>query len=511
MQKEKYRKQSEQMTKSKILKYFAFLVILLFLLLVILALILNTKQKPKYNMEMAVKETLENLGCTFLKIKNSKEKNFVYDVDVIFKVDLYENETSQQPFYEEVIQRVAENLQYQNFRLIDNNKNEPIEIRVICSQERIQKIIINGMEDYFIYMDSQKSLEKYTEIKKVKLSVGAPELVQCLQNGWNPNVDFGTREAIFQKYYIYLDEGIEMRKINGKIYNVIFTENYTKSVVNGFTVGTKRDIIERELGVPSFQNEDKSIIGYKTDELYIFFEDTQISIYRNTQESGFDVFFELTDKFLKEEYTLLEFMNELTDVWPDYEEYEYDSNRAFLSYPNKGIDIKINHDNMNGIVLYNNIGISQEEVNGHLKNTEFMARLQLDNVFLAEERRVSKINDFQKKCREYQQKFEAEDTRNRGEIYDYYADISDNNQVLCFYFISQNASYPNCELSENIKSYIWAAEDYFIYSVERKGIYYYDLKNQTKGKIITGEDTFEIKSWQNGLLSYDDKTIPINQ
>lgn len=511
MQKEKYEKQSEQMTKSKILKYFAFLAILLFFLLLILAFILNAKQQPKYNREMAVKETLEDLGCTFLKMKNSKEKNFVYDVDVIFKVDLYENETSQQPFYEEVIGQVAQNLQYQNFRLLDTHKSEPIEIRVICSQERIQKIIINGMEDYFIYRDSQKSLEKYSEIKKVKLLIEAPELLECLKNDWNPNIDFGTREAIFQNYYIYLGEGIEMRKINGKIYNVIFTQNYTKSVVNGFTVGTKRDIIERELGAPSFQNDDKSIIGYKTDKLYIFFEDTQISIYRNTQESGFDAFFGLTDKFLNEEYTLLEFMNELTDIWPDYEEYQYDSNQVFLSYPNKGIDIKINHDNMNGIVLYNNIGISQEEVNRHLKNTEFIARLQLDNVFLAEERRVSEINDWKKKCREYQQKFEREDTRNRGEIYDYYAEISDNNQVLCFYFISQNANYPNCELSENVKSYIWAAEDYFIYSVERKGIYYYDLKNQTKGKIVTGEDTFEIKSLQNGLLSYDDKTILMNQ
>ena len=62
-----------------------------------------------------------------------------------------------------------------------------------------------------------------------------------------------------------------------------------------------------------------------------------------------------------------------------------------------------------------------------------------------------------------------------------------------------------------MKSYIWPTEDYFIYSVERKGIFYYDLKQQTKGKIVTGEDIFEIKSLQNGLLSYDDKTILMNQ
>ena len=78
------------------------------------------------------------------------------------------------------------------------------------------------------------------------------------------------------------------------------------------------------------------------------------------------------------------------------------------------------------------------------------------------------------------------------------------------YFISQNQAYPNCELKESIKSYIWGKEDYFIYSIEKKGIYYYDLKTQTKGTIMTGNDAFVIQSLENGILTYDNKTIPIN-
>ncbi len=509
MPKEKYVNQNRQNAKSKILRITILLAIFLLLLIVVLALLENSRKQPKYSTEMALKQILENHGCTFIKMRNSTENNFDYDINVVFAHDLYEEEKSQEEFYQEIINEVAQCLQYKNFRLLDKQKEEPIEIKVICLKDKIQKIWINGREDYFIYMNSQKSLGKYTQIKNTDFIVQSSKLLECIQNNWNSNVNFGTREAIFQNYYIYFDEGIEVRKIGGKIYNIIFTKNYTESVVNGFTVGEKRDIIERELGVPTFKNENESIIGYKNENFYIFFEENQISIYRNIQETGFEEFFKLTNQFLNQEYSVLEFMNELTYVWPDYEEYQYDANRVFLSYPHKGIDIKINDDNVNGIVLYNNIGISSEEVKQYLKSTEFIARLQIDNIYNAEVRRVEKLKDFENRCNEYRQKFEIEDIRNRGEIYHYYAEFS-NNKIASMYFISQNQAYPNCELKESIKSYIWGKEDYFIYSIEKKGIYYYDLKTQTKGTIMTGNDAFVIQSLENGILTYDNKTIPIN-
>lgn len=510
MLKQKYRNQSEQVTKNKVLKILIFFVVVVLVLLCVLALVQNARKQPKYNMELEVKEVLENFECTFLKMRNSREEGFVYDIYTNFKYDLFENDVSQEEFYGQVIAEVAKRLQYQNFRLLDENKREMIEIKVICLDNKVQKVLINGIEDYFIYRNSQKNLEIYTEIKNTELSIDSVELLKCMENDWNSNIDFGTRETIFQSYYIYFDEGIETRKIGGKIYNIIFTKNYAESVVNGFTVGTKRDIIERELGTPTFENDDGTIIGYKNDELYIFFGENQISIYENRKETNYDAFFELTDKFLNEEYSLLQFMNELTYLWPDYEKYVYDANTVFLSYPNKGIDIKINYDNTNGIVLYHNIGIRQEEIKQYLAQAEFVARLQVDNIYNAELRRVEKVKSFAKKCEEYEQTFEKKDKRNRGNIYHYYMDFSTNHSILCVYFISQNAAYPNCELSENIKSYIWGKEDYFIYSVEQKGIYYYDLRNQSKGTIITGKETFEIKSFENGMLSYDDKMIQVN-
>jgi len=121
------------------------------------------------------------------------------------------------------------------------------------------------------------------------------------------------------------------------------------------------------------------------------------------------------------------------------------------------------------------------------------------------------------KDKQYQIDGESEDSHiihlkhqvkvNYDENYDYYMKMSSNEKIICTYFISQNSQYPNCELSENIESYIWVNDDCFVYSVENKGIYYYDLRNQVKGVVTTGTGKFEIKSYENNILKYQDSEI----
>ena len=457
----------------------------------------------------SIKNILEYYGCQYKNEKQSKLENFYLDIYTVFKYELYSGEESNEEFYNNIINSIAKFLNYNSFRLIDTNKEDDIEIQVVCDGNRVQTIYINGIEDYFIYMDSKINFSKYKELKKTEISIQSPELLECIQKNWTGDCNFGSREAIFQDYYIYFDEGIEVRKINGRIFNVVFKENYENQVVNGFTVGQKSDIIISKLGSPTFKNSDSSIIGYKSDDIYVFFENDQISVYRNISETGFDEFFELVDKFLDEKCTLLEFMNELTYLWPDYEEYTYNSETVFLSYPNKGIDVKINYDDTDGIILYNNIGVNQDFISKYLEYTEFVAQLQIDNVFNSEERRVKKFNQFSKECKDYQEKYETDDKRNRGKIYNYYMKLDSNEKIMAVYFISNNNQYANCELQENINSYIWVNDYCFVYSIKGKGIYYYDLKSQTKGVIIKGNDDFEIISYNNSILKYDDEEIEI--
>lgn len=510
---QRYQGQKEIMLKKIIIIGIAILMVLLCIFLIALNFINTKTEKKQQNIISgqfsSIKEILEHYGCKYKGEKNSELDEFEIDIYTIFKCNLYDGEDSNEKFYNNVINEIAKFVNYTNFRIIDEDKEEQIEIQVLCNNGKIEKILINGIEDYFIYMDSQISLSKYKELKTTDILVQAQEVINCIQNNWNSNIVFGSRESIFQNYYIYFDEGIKTRKINGKIYNIIFTDKYKNPVVNGLNVGMdNRDVISK-LGEPTFKNDDMSVIGYKSKDIYVFFEKNQISIYRNTKEEGFDEFFELVDEFLDEKYSLLEFMNELTYLWPDYDEYTYDAETVFLSYPNKGVDIKINYDNMDGIILYNNIGVNQKIVNKYLEHTEFLAQLQVDNVFKAEERRFNNEENLNTKCKEYKEEFEKEDKGNRGEIYDYYMKMSENNSIMCTYFIAKNAEFPNCELNENINSYIWINDYCFAYSIRSKGIYYYDLKNQVKGTIITGDDEYKIESYENGILKYDEKEIQI--
>lgn len=456
----------------------------------------------------SIENILKHYGCKYIKDGASKEKGYYWDIYTEFKVDLYNSDdTSNEEFYNDIINSIAKFVSYKSFRIFDESKD--ITIETIGNGSYITTIYINGMEDYFIYMDSQNALKEYEEIPNVSLDVQSKEIKNCIQNSWNSNMDFGTRETIFQKYNIYFDEGIETRTINKKIYNIVFTENYKNPVVNGLTVGTDDSTIIKELGAPSFKNEDSTIIGYKSDDIYIFFEKNQISVYRNIKESGFDDFFELIDKFLNDEYELLEFMSELTDIWPDYAEYEYDDNKVFLSYPNKGIDIKINYDNTNGIVLYNNVQMSEKERNEYLKHTEFVALLKVDNVYNAETRRYENLKNLGSKCDKFEEEYVKKNDRNTSDKYKCYADLDSQNSISAMYFISKDGYSPNCELNEGIYSYIWINDDCIAYSQYGKGIYFYDLKNQTKGTIITGNDDYKIESYEDNILKYDDEEMNV--
>ena len=155
------------------------------------------------------------------------------------------------------------------------------------------------------------------------------------------------------------------------------------------------------------------------------------------------------------------------------------------------------------------MGVNQERINQYLKHTEFLAQLQVDNIYNAELRRVEKRKNLTAKCKEYQEQFEKEDNRNRGKIYEYYADMDSNDTIINMYFIAQDQQFVDCELRESVSSYIWLSDTLLVYSRARKGIYYYDLRNQTKGTIIAGEEDYKIESYKDGVLKYDGTEILI--
>lgn len=505
------------MEKNNILNKKIFIIIISILagVLCISMMILNYMELKKDRIKQAeitgnfnsIKDILEYYECKHIKTENSEIEDFSVDIYTSFKYDLYDEEKNNEDFYNNIIEKIAKVQNYQNFRLIDETKDEKIEIKVFGDGKKIKKVIINGIEDYFIYMDSQIDAKKYSKIEEIDAQIESPEILRCIDNNWDKATEFGTREAIFQNYYIYFEEGISVRKISGKIYNVVFTDKYEQSVINGLTVKSSKDLIKEKLGEPAFENKNGTLIGYKCKDIYVFFSNNEISIYRNSEED-YDKFFEIIDKFLDKEYTFLELMNELTYIWPDYETYEYSEDTVFISYPNKGIDVKINYKDEDGIVIYNNVQIDKELIKKYLEHTEFISNRKKDNIYNAELRRFSKQSKLNQNCIEYQNNYEQEDNRNRGEIYKYYMDIDTSGNIKATYFISQSEDYFNNQLIENIDSYIWINDTTFIYSKANRGIYKFDLVNGEKSVVLTGDENFQINSYENGILTYDyQKTI----
>lgn len=489
------------------------LIAIIFIVLVSLLLFKNfleSNQTPEliYDNLTTIKQVIEYHGSKYISEEESNDNNYSLDVYLEFKVKPYEDDnTSNEEYYNELLEDSAKVLYYKNFRMIDE-KND-ITVEVICKNGKIDSIIINGIEDYFIYMDSQISMREYKEISKTEITVQSEVLQNCINNSWNTGVYFGERDSIFDEYYIYFDEGLEVRTIDNMIYNVIFTNKYQGNVVNNTYPGMQLENVEDLMGEPTFKDEDLGILGYKGENIYVFFTETEISIYRVTTADT-DDFFDLADRYLDEELDFLEFMNELTYLWPDYSEYTYDSESVFIAYPLKGVEIKLNYgDDLNGIYIYNNIKTNLSRVENYFDNTDFVARLQIDSVFEAEKRRVSKNQNLLKLCNEYKESLNEEKRNIIGENsnYDIYPELDNNRLIYEMKFISKFDNTPNRELSDTINSYLWLDNNNFLYSKKGKGMYVYNLETGTVRRILTGTEDYELKGFENGILKYDDTEI----
>jgi hypothetical protein len=480
------------------------LIILLLLLIIGIITVYNSSNKND-NINVAtgyssIKEILSHYGCKYENDTYNKDRDYPVEIKLVFKCNLYENEESNEKFFNQVIEDIAKFVKYTNFKMIDTEND--ITIEVVCQNGSIYKIIINDIEDYFIYMDSQLDVTKYKEIGITTLVSNVSVLDYLIDNDWSTKADFGTRESIFKNYNIYFDEGISYRKIGSEVYNVIFTSNYKEPVVNNIKVGASLSAVKQSLGTPAFEDEELNIIGYKGKDIYVFFTNDEISIYKNTKYD-YTEFWKLVDKFIDEDMEFKDFMNELTYIWMDYSEYTYTSESMFIAYPNRGVEVKLNYDGVSGIMLYNNISEDLSTTKKYLKHTELLSRLKLDSVFEAEQRRVQDEKDFDEQCIALEK-----DESTKSMLFYSYLVKDENDDTIKVYFNSKNGEYPNRELNESVDTYVWISDNYFVYSIYGQGIYCYDVIT-TDRTVITekGTNTFEIDSFKDNVLTYNGKEI----
>ena len=126
-----------------------------------LSMMQNKLEEPElsYDNIKTVKQVVEYYKATYISEEESKEEGYFLDVNLKFTILPYdENDNSNEKYYNDFIQDLAKVIKYKSFKMIDNEND--ITIKVICEKGKIVSIIINYIEDYFIYMDSRYKYEK---------------------------------------------------------------------------------------------------------------------------------------------------------------------------------------------------------------------------------------------------------------------------------------------------------------------------------------------------------------
>ena len=145
-----------------------------------------------------------------------------------------------------------------------------------------------------------------------------------------------------------------MRLSAGRVRNIVFLPEYKEEVFYGFYVGTPLKEVKEKLPDVAFGSIEEGFLGYRANEVYVFFYEDEISVY------GYS-YYEHTDfeKYLGEylqSKNLSQFVKNVTSLWQSYEEFEYDevNINLHLTYPAIGVTIDIVNNDSKGIVLYSN-------------------------------------------------------------------------------------------------------------------------------------------------------------
>ena len=331
------------------------LIVFIVLLLIIGSREINMQNTPIYSTieEMPDVETLINqMYGKYIKMEDSKDEKYYKDIYVELKYGLYEGEESQKDFYNSLIIAVAQKMNYDNVRVIDEEKQ--IELKIVCDKENGQLIgsYINGDTNFFGHYESQKALANYKKMKTTELNIESVEINTLIQNGWDKNkLSIGEPENQVDEYIEYATFGINIYEIDEKVFNLIFDDRYEGTVVNGIKVGDSFNTIISKLGAPTFGSADDFYIGYKGEDLYVFFNQNQISIY--PVEKEVKSISELIEKY-EEDSSIKKLVSGATDIWENYEEYYYNEYVVNLSYPIAGIKFQFGVMENHGIIIYNN-------------------------------------------------------------------------------------------------------------------------------------------------------------
>ncbi len=441
--------------------------------------------------------------CTYLR---ELTQNNIKNIYVNFDRDLYTGETSNENYFIKLLQLIAEYENFNDFKIIDSNRN--IEIEVLCEDTNLVQITINGEKDYFLNHDSEINSKK-RRIEGKNFTIQSKELQQLIDNDWSDiGLDFGSKDSMCENYNIFFDEGFKYKKVGRKVFNLIFTQKYQGQVAGGLSVSSTKEEIISALGEPTF-NQTENLYGYLGTNSYLFFDflNNQISVYPRVKLTDEEKFKELLEK-VSSDKDIKTFAEELIKLWNDFDIYDYDSNYVNLQYTLYGVKLQVSTSSLkNGVFLYQNY---EGDRNIDSLNNVYIA--EDDLVYETEEERGRDI--ILKKS--IQGEVSEEEMIELGKKFSVFsreklATGEYGYKGLTFY--SRDEDYPDTELDRTlvVSSYKWYDEYNFIYSVNNDGIYVFNPVTNEKNKLIDVKDDIIINEAKNGKIVYNDtEEIDVN-
>lgn len=445
----------------------------------------------------SLEEILARFNC---KLISKEETNELLKVYLSFNVGLYTNNQSNESYFLNMCKIIAEFEKFKNFQLIDTEKD--INIEITCENTNIVEIKINGDVNYYLNKESEINSKKETS-KEKNFTIQSRELQQLIDGGWKDSaVEWGTQDSTFNDYNIFFDEGIQYKNVSREVFNVIFTQKYNGQVAGGLNANSTVEEVEVALGEPAFAL-NKDLYGYLGENNYLFFDfvNKQISIYpvvKITSEEEKEL-----QELIKQMNNTLDvkrFASKLTDLWIDFDEYNYNSNYVDLKYTLRGVELNIYSDSLkNGIFIYQNYSGNrniQDLENVYIKSEDFVFKKECDRHYLERELYYGASLQNNEESELYKIEY----------VYD-----EEENITSVKFLAKDKLLVPNIELKEDVYTLVWKSNYEVLYSIKNIGIYYYNLQTNSKQKLLTGSDDFCIHSYNNKILSYDDKTIEIKE
>lgn len=355
------------MKNNKFLRMIIVLLILLlfslfcFLLYLVVMYNLNGSLDNKINVTTTnnedlttAEEILKEYDCIFWK----QDGDHIY---VTFSKDLFdENMESNENYFKSIVKGLERFFINKDFYLIDYNNSIEIHARYNAEKENYE-LIINNVEDYFNNVEG-KDYIGIDNINNPKESNTIHSIDTILTNLKENGMKFssikmllGDGEELDDGYVSYLDGTVKLRLVNnGIVRNIVFSRNYKDRLFKNFD--NKATLEEIYINNPNnfYGGTEEGYLGYRTDELYYFIYEDEISIYGYSYSKN--TLFENTLKKYIENNNLEKFIKLIMGQLPTYDYCEYDeqNQNANIMFSSYGIEVNIKNNNPKGVILYNN-------------------------------------------------------------------------------------------------------------------------------------------------------------